>query len=56
MASDKSYADVATEYGDLNRLAQTADNMGAHQEAQTYRDQADEVRQGLFGPDSQFKR
>lgn len=50
----RNYQEVAAEYGDLNRLAQTADDMGAHESAQGYRDQADEVRQGFFGPDSQF--
>lgn len=53
---DDSYKEAAAEYGDLNRLPQTADNMGAHEAAQSYRDEADQVRQGLFGPDSQFKR
>lgn len=57
MASEnKTYTDVATEYGDLNRLAQTAEDMGAHESAQAYRDEASEVRQGLFGSDSQFRR
>lgn len=54
MGSDKNYQEVATEYGDLNRLAKTADDIGAHESAQAYRAEADQVRQDLFGPDSQF--
>lgn len=54
--SDKTFAETATEYGDLNRLAQTADSMGAHETAQTYRDEASKVRQDFFGPDSQFDK
>lgn len=56
MGRDKSFKVVATEYGDLNRLAQTADSMGAHQSAQAYREEASEVRQGFFGQDPKPKK
>lgn len=57
MASEyDSFSDVAREYGDCARLAQTAQQMGAHETAQGWLDEADRVRQAHFGSDDQFKR
>lgn len=56
MARDKSFKDVATEYGDHMRLARTAEDLGAHATAEAERQAAEETRQGFFGPDSQFGR
>lgn len=52
--NEKNYSDVADEYGDLHALARTAEEMGAHDSAQAYREEASQVRQDFFGPDSQF--
>jgi hypothetical protein len=47
---------TATEFMDHIRLAQTAEVIGAHATVKAERQAAAAVRQGLFGPDSQFKR
>ncbi|MBT2676799.1 hypothetical protein J7E95_39660 [Streptomyces sp. ISL-14] len=56
MARSEDFKDVANEYMDHVRLAQTAESMGAHETAEAERQAASEVRQSFFGPDSQFKR
>lgn len=55
MAANKDFKDIATEYGDHLRLAETAEEIGAHKTAQAEREAASEVRQGFFGSDDQFK-
>ena len=47
---------AAAKFCDHMAIAQTAQNMGANATAEAERQAAADVRQGLFGPDSQFKR
>ena len=47
---------AAAEFCDHLAIAQTAESMGAVATAEAERQAAADVRQGVFGPDSQFNR